>query len=378
MDMVMVMDMTMKLEIGGFTNMYLLYVVGFIVAFLLAVLLTPFVKQLAIMVGAVDAPNERKVHSRIMPRLGGIAIFVAFAGGFFAISPFFDSINANVAWGLIVGGAIIAITGALDDRFELSPKVKMLGIVGAACVLVFYFDMRVSFINIPFAGTAHALEWLSVPLTIFWIVGVTNAINLIDGLDGLAAGVSAIAISTIMVLAIMMGNVTVILLSAVILGSIIGFLFFNFHPAKIFMGDSGALFLGFCIATLSMLGFKQATLVSFVIPLLIIAVPFSDTIFAIIRRKVNNKSWTTADKGHLHHCLLQLGLSHRNTVLLMYGLSTFFGLMAILLSQAALWVTVIAIVVLLLVVTIAAELIGVIHKKKRPVLTFVRWLIQVK
>ena len=358
-------------------NMYVLYVVGFVAALFLAILLTPFVKQLAIFVGAVDAPNERKVHSRIMPRLGGIAIFVAFAGGFFAISPAFDSINANTAWGLLIGGAIIAVTGALDDRFELSPKLKMLGIVAAACVIV-AFDMRVSFINIPFVGTTHALEWLSVPLTIFWIVGVTNAINLIDGLDGLAAGVSAIAISTIMVLAIMMGNVTVILLSAVILGSIIGFLFFNFHPARIFMGDSGALFLGFCIATLSILGFKQATLVSFVIPLLIIAVPFSDTIFAIIRRKVNNKPWTTADKGHLHHCLLQLGFSHRNTVLLMYGVSTFFGLMAILLSQAALWVTVIAVIALLVVVTIAAELIGVIHKKKRPVLTFVRWLIQVK
>jgi UDP-GlcNAc:undecaprenyl-phosphate GlcNAc-1-phosphate transferase len=360
-------------------QMIYLYVIGFIVALLLAVLLTPFVKQFAILVGAVDAPNERKVHSRIMPRLGGIAIFLAFAGGFLAISPAFsyDVIHSSTAWGLLIGGAIIAITGALDDRFDLSPKLKMLGIVTAACVLV-AFDMRVSFINIPFSGTVQALDWLSIPLTIFWIVGVTNAINLIDGLDGLAAGVSAIAIGTIMVLAIMMGNVTVILLSAVILGSIIGFLFFNFHPARIFMGDSGALFLGFSIATLSILGFKQATLVSFVIPLLIIAVPFSDTIFAIIRRKVNNKPWSSADKGHLHHCLLQLGLSHRNTVLLMYGVSTFFGLMAIVLSQAALWVTVIVVIVLLLAVTIAAELIGVIHKKKRPVLTFVRWLIQIK
>jgi UDP-GlcNAc:undecaprenyl-phosphate GlcNAc-1-phosphate transferase len=356
--------------------MYLLYTIGFIAALLLSVLLTPFVKQFAIFVGAVDAPNERKVHTRIMPRLGGLAIFVAFVGGFFAISPAFDAINANTAWGLLIGGAIIALTGALDDRFGLSPKLKMIGIIAAACVVV-AFDMRVSFINIPFAGTTHALEWLSIPLTIFWIVGVTNAINLIDGLDGLAAGVSAIAVGTIMVLAIIMGNVTVILLSAVILGSIIGFLFFNFHPAKIFMGDSGALFLGFCIATLSILGFKQATLVSFVVPLLIIGVPFSDTIFAIIRRKVNNKPISVADKGHLHHCLLQLGFSHRNTVLLIYGVSTFFGLMAIMLSQAAQWVTVITVIVLLLVATIAAELIGVIHKKKRPVLTFVRWLIQI-
>jgi UDP-GlcNAc:undecaprenyl-phosphate GlcNAc-1-phosphate transferase len=357
----------------------LLYAIGFIAALLLSVIITPFVKQFAFWVGAVDAPNERKVHTRIMPRLGGLAIFFSFVGGFLAVSPAFafDDLNKDMAWGLLIGGTIIALTGALDDRFQLSPKLKMLGIVSAATVVV-AFGMRVEFINIPFADTTHALEWLSIPLTIFWIVGVTNAINLIDGLDGLAAGVSAIATGTILVLAIMMGNVTVILLCCVVLGSIFGFLFFNFHPARIFMGDSGALFLGFCIATLSILGFKQATFVSFVIPVLIIGVPFSDTILAILRRWVNNKPISAADKNHLHHCLLQLGFSHRNTVLLIYAISIVFSLIAILLTQAAQWVTVITVVVLLLAVGIAAELIGIIHKKKRPVLAFVRWLIQLK
>jgi UDP-GlcNAc:undecaprenyl-phosphate GlcNAc-1-phosphate transferase len=362
--------------------MLFLYGFGFAAALVLVVLLTPFVIRFAHAVGAVDRPNERKVHTKIMPRLGGLAIFLAFAGGFVAVSPVFGLIDtdmkANTVWGILIGGAIIVLTGALDDRFDLKPKYKLLGIFAASLVVI-AFDMKVEFITIPFVETGHSLaHWLSIPITIFWIVGVTNAINLIDGLDGLAAGVSAISVGTILVLAAMMGNVTVILLCAVLLGSTIGFLFFNFHPAKIFMGDSGALFLGFAIATLSILGFKQATVVSFVIPLFIIAVPFSDTIFAIIRRKWNGKPWNAADKNHLHHCLMRLGLSHRQTVLAIYGLSLVFGLLAILLSNAAQWVTVIAVIVVLFLVEVGGELIGIMHRKKKPVLNFVRWLMQPK
>lgn len=362
--------------------MLFLYGFGFVAALVLVILLTPFVIRLAHLIGAVDHPNERKVHTKIMPRLGGLAIFLAFAGGFVAISPVFGLIDtgmkANTVWGILIGGAIVVLTGVLDDRYDLKPKYKLLGIIAAALVVV-AFGMKVEFINLPIVGSGHVLaDWLSIPITIFWIVGVTNAINLIDGLDGLAAGVSAISVGTILVLAVMMGNVTVILLCAVLLGCILGFLFFNFHPAKIFMGDSGALFLGFAIATLSILGFKQATLVSFVIPLFIIAVPFSDTIFAIIRRKLNRKPWNAADKNHLHHCLMRLGLSHRQTVLAIYGLSLVFGLLAILLSQAAQWVTVLAVIVVLFLVEVGAELIGIMHKKKKPVLSFMRWLMQPK
>lgn len=363
--------------------MLFLYGFGFVAALVLVVLLTPFVIRLAHAVGAVDHPNERKVHTKVMPRLGGLAIFLAFAGGFLAISPVFGLIDhtgmkANTVWGILIGGAIIVLTGALDDRFDLKPKQKLLGILAAAVVVV-AFGMKVEFINIPFVETGHVLaDWLSIPITIFWIVGVTNAINLIDGLDGLAAGVSAIAIGTILVLAAMMGNVTVILLCLVLLGSTIGFLFYNFHPAKIFMGDSGALFLGFAIATLSILGFKQATVVSFVIPLFVIGVPFSDTIFAIIRRKWNRKPWNAADKNHLHHCLMRLGLSHRQTVLAIYGLSLVFSLLAILLSNAAQWVTFVAVIIVLFLVEVGAELIGIMHRKKKPILSFMRWLMQTK
>ncbi|GAB7055724.1 MULTISPECIES: glycosyltransferase family 4 protein [unclassified Paenibacillus] len=353
--------------------MNLLYGIGFVTALLIALLMTPLVKRFAFWVGAVDAPNHRKVHNRIMPRLGGLAIFIAFIGAYFVISPAIDSLKNDVVFGLLVGGAIVVLIGAFDDRYDLSPKIKLLGQILAACVVV-YSGVTIELVNVPFGDGTISLSWLSVPLTIFWIVGVTNAINLIDGLDGLSAGVSGIATTTILVLALMMGNTTVVLLCVVLLGSIAGFLFYNFHPAKIFMGDSGALFLGFCLATLSVLGFKQATVVSLLVPVMILGVPLSDTFFAILRRWVNNLPISVADKSHLHHCLLQLGFSHRTTVLIIYGIALLFGSSAVLLSymseQQTLWGAVILVVVLLCILVLGAEAIGIISKTRKPVLKF--------
>ncbi|WP_166243589.1 glycosyltransferase family 4 protein [Paenibacillus turpanensis] len=352
-----------------------LYGIGFVAALILALVLTPVVKRFAILVGAVDAPNHRKVHTRIMPRLGGLAIFLSFAAAFFIILPVLEQYNAKVAWGLLLGGAVVVLVGALDDKMDLSPKVKLLGQLIAA-VIVVSFGVKIELVNLPF-GDYIPVGWLSIPLTIFWIVGVTNAINLIDGLDGLAAGVSAIATGTTLVLALMMGNFTVVLLCAVLLGSILGFLFFNFHPAKIFMGDSGALFLGFSLATLSVLGFKQATLFSFVVPLLILGVPLSDTFFAIVRRKVNKLPISVADKNHLHHCLLQLGLSHRNTVLVIYGIALFFGAMAVLLSNIpgdATWIALVFMAAIIVVLQLGAEAIGIVSKQQKPIIHLVQKL----
>jgi UDP-GlcNAc:undecaprenyl-phosphate GlcNAc-1-phosphate transferase len=359
-------------------TMEILYGVGFAAACLIAVLLTPLVKRFAFWVGAVDAPNHRKVHTRIMPRMGGLAIFLAFVGAYFVISPAIEPHKSDVAIGLLVGGAIIVLVGALDDRFDLSPKLKLLGQILAACVVV-YSGVVIDLVNIPFGGETVTLTWLAVPLTILWIVGVTNAINLIDGLDGLSAGVSAIATATMLVLALMMGNVSVALLSTILLGSIIGFLFYNFHPAKIFMGDSGALFLGFSLATLSILGFKQATVVSLLIPVMILGVPLSDTFFAIMRRWVNKMPISAADKSHLHHCLLQLGLSHRKTVLVIYGIALIFGLSAVLFSQIqdTLWAMVILIAALVSILVIGAEAIGIISKSKKPVLQFLQKIVKI-
>jgi UDP-GlcNAc:undecaprenyl-phosphate GlcNAc-1-phosphate transferase len=352
--------------------MFYLYGIAFVAALMMALIMTPLVKRFAILVGAVDAPNHRKVHTTMMPRLGGLAIFMAFVGAFFIILPALPDFNRNAVWGLLIGGAIIVLIGALDDRFELTAKVKLLGQLIAACVVV-AFGLRVELLNIPFGDSfTFNMEWLSILVTILWIIGVTNAINLIDGLDGLAAGVSAIATATMLVMAIIMGNIPVVLLCCVLLGSIIGFLFFNFYPAKIFMGDSGALFLGFALATLSILGFKQAAFVSFVVPLLILGVPLSDTLFAIIRRIVQKQPISVADKSHLHHCLLQLGFGHRKTVLIIYGISAIFGICAIAFTQATQWVTILLIAVILIGMEVAAEAIGIISKGKKPVIHFLQ------
>ncbi|UVI29918.1 glycosyltransferase family 4 protein [Paenibacillus spongiae] len=360
-----------------------LYAIGFIISLCLALVLTPLVIKLAYKVGAIDKPNHRKVHTKIMPRLGGLGIYAAFVGGYFAIKPFLPegllrNYDNNLINAMLAGGTIIVIIGALDDRFELSAKVKLLGQIIAACVVVFGFGIKIDLLNIPFGETMQPVaSWISIPLTILWIVGVTNAINLIDGLDGLAAGVSGIAIGTILVMAIFMGFTPVILLSAILLGGVIGFLVYNFHPAKIFMGDTGSLFLGFGLATLSMLGFKQVTMVSFVTPLLIIGVPLSDTFFAIVRRWINKRPIFAPDKGHLHHCLRELGYSHRRTVLIIYGIAAFFGLCAIfqaviVQSDAANWITFAVICVLLFVLQIGAEFIGIVDKTRRPVLNFLQ------
>ncbi|MDQ0062015.1 glycosyltransferase family 4 protein [Paenibacillus harenae] len=359
----------------------LLYTIGFIISLVLALVMTPLVKKLAFKVGAIDKPNHRKVHTRIMPRLGGLAIYIAFVGGFFLLSPLLpDGLlrpsDMKLINALLVGGTIIILLGALDDRFELSAKVKLIGQIAAACVVVFGFDVKIDLLNIPFGESMQPIaHWIAIPITILWIVGVTNAINLIDGLDGLAAGVSGIAIATIVVMASLMGFQPIILLSTLLLGGIVGFLAFNFHPAKIFMGDSGSLFLGFSLATLSMLGFKQVTIVSFVTPLLIIGVPLSDTFFAIIRRWVNKRPVFAPDKGHLHHRLRDLGFSHRKTVLIIWGVAAIFGGLAIVQStivqsSAANWITFAVICLLMFFLQIGAEVTGIVDKTRKPLISF--------
>ncbi|CAM4372373.1 MAG: MraY family glycosyltransferase [Paenibacillus macerans] len=358
--------------------LWMIYIIGFIVSLGLALGLTPFVKKFAFAVGAVDVPNARKVHTRIMPRLGGLGIFASFIIAMLLLFPFIPEIftlrEVNFIKAFLVGGSITVLLGALDDRFDLPAKLKFLVQIATACIVVFGFDIRIEFANIPFHSYAAVETWIAIPFTILWIVGVTNAINLIDGLDGLAAGVSAIAIGTIAVMAFVMGNVMVALLCLLLLGSILGFLYFNFHPAKIFMGDSGALFLGFCLALLSLLGFKQVAIVSFLTPLILIGVPLSDTMFAIVRRWMQKKPIFSPDKGHLHHCLRELGFSHRQTVLIIYGIAAFFGVLAVIQSSAAMynanWVTFVVICVMVFFLQIGAEIIGLIGKTKRPVLDF--------
>jgi UDP-GlcNAc:undecaprenyl-phosphate/decaprenyl-phosphate GlcNAc-1-phosphate transferase len=348
-----------------------IYIVGFVTACTLAIVAMPFVKKFALWAGAVSVPNHRSVHTKPMPLMGGLAIFLSFLVAYLAVALTIGTYDLDVMLGMLIGGGMIVLVGAYDDRHNISPKLKLLGQVAAAAVVT-SFGLYIDYIQLPFGDAIDVPAWLGVIVTILWIVGVSNAVNLIDGLDGLAAGVSAIGTFTIMMLAIFTSNWPVALLSAVLLGSIIGFLFFNFHPASIFMGDTGSLFLGFSLATLSVLGFKSAVTISFLVPILILGVPLSDTFLAIVRRKLNNKPISVADKGHLHHCLLELGFSMRKTVLIIYGVAALFGTCAMLLSQTAKWGTVVLVVIVLLVMEMGAEAVGIISKSKKPVLQFLQ------
>lgn len=339
---------------------------AWIVAFIASILLTPLVKRLAFRVGAVDRPNYRKVHAKIMPRLGGLAIYLAFLIGILILRPMHEAMLP-----LLIGSFVIIVTGALDDMFEISAKAKLLGQLIAAVIVIFFGGIQIEQINLPFGGELD-FGFLSIPLTIIWIVGITNAINLIDGLDGLAAGVSTIALITLAGMAFIMGNTFVIIMATMLAVSSIGFLFYNFHPAKIFMGDTGSLFLGFMISVLALMGFKNVTFVSLVIPIIMLGVPISDTFFAIVRRLLNKQPPFSPDKSHLHHCLLNIGFTHRQTVLIIYGMAAMFGLAAIVFSMAKLWGAILLITVLLVAIELIVEIIGLAGSNYRPLLNLVR------
>ncbi|AGX06270.1 MULTISPECIES: glycosyltransferase family 4 protein [Bacillus] len=337
-----------------------------LICFITSILITPLVKKLAFKIGATDKPNQRKVHQKIMPRLGGLAIYISFIAGLLILQP-----EAPYNMAIILGSLIIIATGVLDDMIEISAKVKLAGQLAAAAIVVIWGGVHVEFVNLPFGGMLE-FGMLSIPLTILWIVGITNAINLIDGLDGLAAGVSSIALITISGMAIIMGDPYVVAIGSITLASTLGFLIYNFHPAKIFMGDTGALFLGYIISVLSLLGFKNVTMISFIVPVIILGVPISDTFFAIIRRIVTKKPLSAPDKSHLHHCLLRLGYSHRQTVILIYAMAAFFGLTAVIFSQAKVWGSFVVIGVLLLLIEVFAEKVGLMGKDHRPLLKVMR------
>lgn len=349
-----------------------MFVLTLILCFICSILITPIVKKLAFRMGATDAPEKRKVHVKVMPRMGGLAIYITFLIGLFIMRP-----DSPYHLAILIGSVIIILTGILDDIFNLSARVKLINQIAAALVVVLWGGIDVDFINLPFD---RKLEFgvLSVPITILWIIGVTNAINLIDGLDGLAAGVSSIALISISGMAIVMGDIYVMTIGFILLFSTLGFLLYNFHPAKIFMGDTGALFLGYMIAVLSLLGFKNVTFISFIVPVIILGVPMTDTIFAIIRRLVNKTPLAAPDKSHLHHRLLDHGFTHRQTVLLIYAISAMFGLTGFIFSFTTMWGSLLILLVIFLSIELIVESVGLVDKNYKPLLNMVRGIRFVK
>ena len=332
-----------------------MYILAFIIALLASFLLTPYVKQLAFKIGAVDKPDKRKVHTHTMPRLGGLAIFLAFV-----IAVVCSLHITRDLLGILLGGVWIVLVGILDDKYSLPAKVKLLGQILSACILV-AFDIRIEWLNNPFGGYFY-LEYLSVPFTIFWVISFINVVNLIDGLDGLAAGVSGIASITIILVAVRQGYYPVATLPAALAGGIFGFIHYNVNPATIFRGDTGSMFIGYMLAAISIFGaVKTAATIALIVPAVALGLPIMDTAFAILRRYSNGKPIFQPDKGHLHHRLLALGLSQKQAVLLMYAISIVLSLGAFILAMANVYIAAAVIIVIVVAVAFGAKKIGILR-----------------
>ncbi len=308
---------------------WLLYIAAFASAFAITLVTTPFAKWVSIKVGAIDYPKDRGVHKKPMPRMGGVAIVLGFLVTVLMINFFDRSMNQKQLIGFLVGAIIIAALGVWDDMKNLPAKLKFCVQIVAALIVIFS-GTKIEIVLWPVTTTLQAL---SIPITLIWIVGVTNAVNLIDGLDGLAAGVTGIAALSLMVLCIFTGTTTAVVLTAALAGACLGFLPRNFNPAEIFMGDTGSTFLGFVLAVTSILGvFKGYALLALSVSVLCIGLPIFDTIFAMLRRMAKHQPIMQADRGHLHHRLIDHGCSQKQAVLIMYGISLFLGILAIFIS----------------------------------------------
>lgn len=307
------------------------YIYIFLIAALTSLIFTPVALKLAYKLGAIDIPaDNRRVHNKPIPRLGGIAIYLGTIISIILILPY--SLKTT---GILLAGTAMLITGIADDIYKLSPRVKLV-CQAASAMILFAFGVRINFIGIPFGDGYLYFPWfVSLVVTLFWIVGITNTINLIDGLDGLAAGVAAIASLSLAYIAYMNERPEVALVTLAVAGGALGFLPFNFNPAKIFMGDGGSLFLGFMLSAVSIMGpMKGAAAIATVIPVLVLGLPIFDTAFAIFRRMLNGRPIMEADKGHLHHRILSKGMDQRRTVIILYTLSGILGIAAVLVNKS--------------------------------------------
>lgn len=337
-------------------------VIPFVISTIISLLMTPVAKKIAIRVGAVDIPKDnRRVHNKPIPSMGGIAIYISVV----ITALLFLKIDKALI-SILIGGTIIFISGLIDDLRDISPRTKLAFQIIAAIVLIFG-GIKIDAITNPFTKTSNliGLNGFAIPITIFWVVGITNTLNLIDGLDGLAAGVAMIASLSFLFVANKLHSSPVMVMSAIVAGSCLGFLPYNFNPAKIFMGDTGALFLGFMLAALSIEGvMKSVATIAVIVPIIILGVPIFDATFAIFRRLLNGRSIAEADKGHLHHRLLKLGLTQRQTVLILYTISAVFGICAILIAKANSKRAVIFSVIVFVITILLAGKMGLISKER--------------
>ncbi len=330
------------------------------VPFIVVAIVIPFVKKLAIHLDAMDIPDERKVHKKPIPRMGGLGVYIGFLVGYMLFGEQTAMMNS-----ILIGSFLIIITGIMDDIKSLKPLTKFVGQLMAALVVVFYGGLLIK--DISAFGLYINFGIFAYPLTIFFILGCINCINFIDGLDGLSSGISSIFFLAIGIVAACRFQMDLAFtLTFIMLGCCLGFLIYNFHPASIFIGDTGSMFLGFIMAVITMLGYKNVMMSSLIIPLLILSVPIMDTAFAIIRRKLKGESISHADKSHIHHQFLRRGFSQVGTVLIIYTITFLFATASVIyvLVNAVLGYIIYGVLLFALIAFALHTDIIVSHKKK--------------
>ena len=338
-------------------------IIGITFAFALA--LTPVTIKLAHKFNLVDIPSDnRRIHKKPMPRIGGVAIVVSMFLGFLIYYIFTKNIESIALdkkfFGYAIGAFIIALMGIIDDIFNLRARYKFFFQL-AAGIVIYAFGIRITGFKIPFIYTDIInFEWIDFPVTLTWVIGITNAVNLIDGLDGLAAGISSISATALLIIFIATSaSLDAIIITAVLVGATLGFLPYNFNPAKTFMGDVGSNFLGFTLSIVSILGFaKGYTIIAILIPILALGVPIFDTLFAMVRRFVKGQPMLKPDGAHVHHRLLKRGLNQRQAVLLLYAITSALCILSVVMISADIWK-----LLLLILALICFVVIGILSMK---------------
>ena len=341
-------------------NMIAVILLPLVVALVISFLSTPIVKSFAYKLGAIDVPkDERRMHKVPIPRMGGLAIFL----GFIISVLLFVAVDDQMK-GILLGSVIIVVMGIIDDITPLRASLKFVIQILAALIPV-YYGVQITCISNPnlFSDNPYwNFGWLSIPITVIWIVGLTNAVNLIDGLDGLAIGVSSISALTMLAIAILVAEPQVAVIMAALVGACIGFMPYNMNPAKIFMGDTGSTFLGYILACITIQGlFKFYAVISFVVPFLILGLPIFDTMFAIIRRISHGQNPMAPDRSHVHHRLIDMGLNQKQAVAVLYVISAILGLSAVVLATSGEIKAILCLMALIIVCLIAVRVIFLPH-----------------
>ncbi|BDR55797.1 undecaprenyl-phosphate alpha-N-acetylglucosaminyl 1-phosphate transferase [Xylocopilactobacillus apis] len=339
---------------------------------LISLCITPFIRKLAFTLGAVDKPNQRRVNKKAIPTIGGLGIFIAVNISMMLFLRY--NFPTHTLFSVFIAECVIIITGIIDDIRELRPRQKMLGILIAALIIYYLAGIQMNSLTLPIVGKIQ-FGIFSMPITIFWILAITNAVNLIDGLDGLATGVSFIALCTMGIIAYFFLNIqnpSIAISIFILAAALLGFLPYNFHPARIFLGDTGALFIGFMISIFSLQGLKNVTFITLLIPVIILGVPVTDTFYAILRRILNKQPISRADKHHLHHQLLQMGFTVPQTVFAIYGISLIFSFISLMYPISSFAASIFLTIFVLLGLELFIEAIGLLGENRHPFLNMIR------